>query len=91
MNLLAWLVVGGLIGWLSGRVMMKAMRQPGTVLDTIVGMAGAFGAGYMVGPWMGAGSIDDQSIDLASLTIAVAGAVVLLGVFNLLFRRWLLR
>jgi uncharacterized membrane protein YeaQ/YmgE (transglycosylase-associated protein family) len=89
MNLLAWLLAGSLIGWLSGR-MMKARREPGTALDVIVGMAGAFAAGYLIAPWLGIGSIHQQEFDLASLTVGVTGAVVLLGLFNL-FRRRLLR
>lgn len=88
MNLLAWLVAGGLIGWLSGR-MMQARSEPGTVLDVIVGMAGAFVAGYLVAPWLGIGSIHQQEVDLASLTVGVTGAVVVLGVFNLFRRRFL--
>ena len=50
MNVIIWLVVGGLIGWLASRI-MNTDAQQGIGLNVIVGVIGALLAGWLVTPW----------------------------------------
>jgi uncharacterized membrane protein YeaQ/YmgE (transglycosylase-associated protein family) len=81
-NLLAWLVVGGVLGWLAGR-MAKAEDPQGALPYVLVGIVGSLVGGYLIGPLLEPGSIDRADFGAASLLLAATGAVLLLGVFGL--------
>ena len=85
MNLIIWLIVGGVIGWLAS-LMMRTDGQQGIVLNVVVGIVGAFLAGWFVSPMVGVGTINQNNFSLASLLVSLIGAVVLLAIVNL-FRR----
>jgi uncharacterized membrane protein YeaQ/YmgE (transglycosylase-associated protein family) len=78
------IIVGGVIGWIASKIMRTDAEQ-GIFLNIMVGcigsMIGKFIAGQMFG-LTGAGLRD--GLDLASLTVALAGAVLLLGIVNLI-------
>ena len=40
MNLLIWLVVGGLLGWIASKI-MRTDAQQGVILNVVVGIIGA--------------------------------------------------
>ena len=80
MHFIAWLVIGGVIGWLAS-IVMRTDAQQGILLNIVVGIVGAFLAGLV----MGGGSINQQ-INLTSILASLVGAIVLLGIVNL-FRR----
>ena len=80
MNLIIWLIVGGVIGWLAS-IIMRTDAQQGILLNIVVGIVGAFLAGLV----MSGGSIN-QAINLSSILASLVGAVVLLAIVNL-FRR----
>ncbi|MEY4651548.1 MAG: hypothetical protein RI884_129 [Pseudomonadota bacterium] len=84
MNFLIWLIVGGVVGWLASLV-MRTDAQQGILLNVIVGIVGAFIAGWVVSPMVGVGSIN-EGISIGSFLVSLVGAVVLLAVVNL-FRR----
>ena len=44
MNLLIWLIIGGIIGWLAS-IVMKTNGQQGIILNVVVGIVGAMIAG----------------------------------------------
>lgn len=85
MNLIIWLVVGGLIGWVASLLMDTDARQ-GLVLNVVVGIVGAFIGGYFLGPLVGGGTINQSDFSLPSLGVSLLGAVILLAVVKL-FRR----
>ena len=85
MNLIIWLIVGGLIGWLASMV-MKTDGQQGIILNVIVGIVGAMLAGWFISPLVGVGTINQDNFSLPALLISFVGAVVLLGAVNLLRR-----
>ena len=61
MNLIIWLVVGGLIGWLASLI-MKTDAQQGLVLNVVVGIVGALLGGWLLSPsWVPAASIKATS------------------------------
>ena len=41
MNLIIWLIVGGILGWLASIVMRRDAQQ-GILLNVVVGIVGAF-------------------------------------------------
>ena len=55
MNLIIWLVVGGIIGWLASLV-MKTDAQQGMILNVVVGIVGALLGGWLLSPLLGAGT-----------------------------------
>jgi uncharacterized membrane protein YeaQ/YmgE (transglycosylase-associated protein family) len=85
MNIVIWLIVGGVIGWLAS-LMMRTDAQQGVLLNVVVGIVGAFIGGLLVGPLLGSGSINTSGINLPSLLVSLIGAVILLAIVNL-FRR----
>jgi uncharacterized membrane protein YeaQ/YmgE (transglycosylase-associated protein family) len=84
MNLILWLIVGGIVGWLASLI-MKTDAQQGILLNVIVGIVGAFIGGWLISPLVGAGTIN-EGFSVASLLVSLVGAVILLAVVNL-FRR----
>jgi uncharacterized membrane protein YeaQ/YmgE (transglycosylase-associated protein family) len=85
MNLIVWLILGGIVGWLAS-LLMRTDGQQGIVLNVVVGVVGAFLAGWFISPLVGVGTINQNNFSLASVLVSLIGAVVLLAVVNL-FRR----
>lgn len=84
-NLIIWLVAGGLIGWLAS-VVMHTDGQQGIVLNVLVGVAGAAIGGWILSPLLGVGTIDQDVFNVGALLVSLIGAIVLLALINL-FRR----
>jgi uncharacterized membrane protein YeaQ/YmgE (transglycosylase-associated protein family) len=89
MNVIVWLAVGGVIGWLASLV-MKTDNQQGLLLNVVVGIAGAVLAGWVISPLVGGGTINQANFSPTSLIVSFLGALVLLAVINL-FRRGAVR
>jgi uncharacterized membrane protein YeaQ/YmgE (transglycosylase-associated protein family) len=85
MNLIIWLVVGGVIGWVAS-LMMKTDGQQGMFLNVVVGVVGAILAGWFISPLVGIGTINQDNFSLPSLLVSLVGAVVLLAIVNLIRR-----
>jgi uncharacterized membrane protein YeaQ/YmgE (transglycosylase-associated protein family) len=85
MNLIIWLVVGGIIGWLAS-IVMKTDAQQGIVLNVVVGIVGALIGGWLLSPLLGAGTVNQGDLSLPGLVVSFGGAVILLLVVNLLRR-----
>ena len=66
MNLIIWLVVGGVIGWLAS-ILMKTDGQQGLFLNVIVGIVGAMLAGWFIAPMLGTGTINQNNFSAPSL------------------------
>ena len=84
-NLIAWLVVGGIIGWVASMV-MRTDAQQGMLLNIVVGIVGAALGGWLLSPLLGVGTINQGVFTLGALLVSLLGAVVLLAVVNLLRR-----
>jgi uncharacterized membrane protein YeaQ/YmgE (transglycosylase-associated protein family) len=85
MNLIVWLVVGGLIGWVASLI-MKTDGQQGIFLNVIVGVVGAILAGWFISPMVGVGTINQNNFSLPSLLLSLVGAAILLAIVNLVRR-----
>lgn len=84
MSIIVWLIIGGIVGWLAS-IIMKTNGQQGIFLDIVVGVVGAVIGGWLFGPMLGAGSIN-EGISVMSFVVSLIGAVILLAIVNL-FRR----
>ena len=79
------LIVGGVAGWLASLVMNRDASM-GLFWNIVVGIVGSLIGNMFVGPLLGvSGSV--QEFSLTGLIIAFVGAVVLLGVANLIQRK----
>lgn len=85
MNIIIWLVVGGVVGWLAS-VLMRTDAQQGIVLNVIVGIVGAALGGFFISPIVGMPTINQGVISAGSLLVSLLGAVVLLAIVNLVRR-----
>lgn len=86
MNLLLWIVIGGVIGWIASKIMGTDAEQ-GVILNIVVGVIGAFIAGMFLSPLLGVGTINQNNFSLPSLLVSLGGAIVLLAIVNLFRRR----
>ncbi len=84
-NVIIWLVVGGVLGWLAS-IVMKTDAQQGIILNVIVGIVGAVLGGWLLGPLFGTGTINQDNLSLPSLLVSFLGAIILLAIVNLLRR-----
>ena len=81
MSWLAWIIVGGIAGWLASRFMSSRL---GLVTDIVVGIVGAFIGGFLMNS-VGAQGV--TGFDLWSVIVASIGAVVLLWALRLVSNR----
>lgn len=86
MNLIIWLVVGGLVGWVASLLMGTDARQ-GVVLNVVVGIVGALLAGFVLVPLIGGSTINSGDFSAFGLMISLLGSVLLLFVVGLVRRR----
>ncbi len=81
MGCISWLVVGLVVGTVA-KFLMPGRDPGGFIVTTLLGIAGAVVGGY-VGTFLGLGSF--QGFDLRSLGLAVAGALILLAIYRVIF------
>src|SRR5206468_4045481 len=84
-NIIVWLVVGGLIGWVASLI-MKTDAQQGIFLNIVVGIVGAAVAGWLISPLIGVPSINQNVFSVGAFIVSLLGAIVLLGIVNLIRR-----
>lgn len=85
MNILLWIVFGGLAGWVASLI-VGTDAQMGIVTNVIVGIVGAVIGGYLA-DWIGASGTPgtDRPTTVIAFIFAVIGAVILLVLLNLIF------
>ena len=83
MNVIVWLVVGGVIGWAASSIMRT---QEGMLLNVVVGIVGAALGGWFLSPLVGVSTINQSNFSVPSLLVSFLGAVILLAVVNLVRR-----
>lgn len=78
MGIIIWLIMGGLVGWVASLI-MGTDGQQGIILNIVVGIVGALIGGWLIGPMIGAGSIN-EGITVMSFIVSLIGAVILLAI-----------
>jgi uncharacterized membrane protein YeaQ/YmgE (transglycosylase-associated protein family) len=87
MNLIIFLIVGGLIGWIASKIMGTDAQQ-GLLLNIVVGIVGAFLGGLIFGWITGEPGIGlDDPLDIGKILVSIAGACVLLFLWKMISGR----
>jgi uncharacterized membrane protein YeaQ/YmgE (transglycosylase-associated protein family) len=82
MSILGWIVLGLIAGFIGSKVVNK--QGEGLILDIVLGVVGAIVGGFIF-TRLGAQGVN--GFNLYSMFVAVVGAIVVLLVYHLLFRR----
>ncbi len=84
-NLIGWLIVGGLVGWIASMI-MRTDAQQGVILNVVVGIVGAALAGWVISPLVGLPTINQSAFSVGAFVVSLLGAIILLGIVNLVRR-----
>lgn len=76
MQLVLWIIFGGIIGWVAS-IIMKTNAQQGIILNVIVGIIGAAFGGIIMSFF---GQHGMSGFNLYSFLVALLGSVVLLAI-----------
>jgi uncharacterized membrane protein YeaQ/YmgE (transglycosylase-associated protein family) len=85
MNLIIYLIVGAIVGYVASRI-MHTNSQQGLLMDIVVGVVGAFLAGFLISPLLGVGTIND-AITLPTVLVSLLGAIILLAIYKMVTGR----
>ena len=85
MSIIGWIVLGLLAGVVAKAIMPGAERV-GIVLTTLLGVAGALLGGF-IATALGFGDPIDEFFDLSTWVAAIAGALLILFIWNAIHRR----
>ncbi len=80
MNILIYLVVAAVIGWVASVIMKD---RSNIIINIVVAVVGAFLAGYFISPLLGIGTIND-AITIETMLVTLVGAIILIGIVQLL-------
>jgi uncharacterized membrane protein YeaQ/YmgE (transglycosylase-associated protein family) len=84
MNIIIYLIAGAIVGYIASRI-MRTNSQQGLILDIVVGVIGAFLAGYFISPLLGIGTIND-AITIPTMLVTLLGSVILLWIYKIVRR-----
>jgi len=82
MNLIIYLIVAAVIGWVATEIMHD---RSNLLINIVVAVVGAFLAGYFLSPIFKVGTIND-AFTIPTMLVTLLGSIILLAVVNL-FRR----
>lgn len=82
-NILIWLMLGGLIGWAASALLRMRESIP---LNVIVGIVGAVVGGWFLSPFVGVSTINQGNFSVPGLIVSFFGAVILLLIVNFVRR-----
>lgn len=84
MNILLWVIFGGLAGWIASLI-VGTDESMGLLTNVVVGIIGAFLGGWIADKtgWGGAAGAE-RPTTLISFATAVLGAIILLFILNLI-------
>jgi uncharacterized membrane protein YeaQ/YmgE (transglycosylase-associated protein family) len=82
MNLLIYLVVAAIIGYVATQLMRD---RSNLLINIIVAIVGAFLAGYFLSPIFKVGTIND-AITIPTMLVTLLGAIILLAIVHFVRR-----
>jgi uncharacterized membrane protein YeaQ/YmgE (transglycosylase-associated protein family) len=83
MNIIIYLVVAAVIGWVASVIMKD---RASILINIIVAIVGAFLAGWFISPLLHVGTIND-AITFPTMMVTLLGAIILIAIVHLLRRR----
>src|SRR5690606_31032633 len=82
-NILVWIIVGAIAGWLAS-IVMKTNASQGLMTDIIVGIVGGLIGGFVLNLIGVGGAV--TGLNLGSILVAFIGAIILLALLRMLRR-----
>jgi len=87
MNIVIWLLAGGVVGWTACLVLKANMAR--TMFASIaIGTVGAFLGGVLLAPLVGNGPANPNDFNPFALFVALASAIACLIIGNMIYRRY---
>jgi len=83
MNILIYLIVAAVIGWVATELMHD---RSNLLINIVVAVLGAFLAGYFLSPFFNVGTIND-AITVPTMLVTLLGAIILLAIVHMVRRR----
>jgi uncharacterized membrane protein YeaQ/YmgE (transglycosylase-associated protein family) len=83
MNIIIYLVAAAIIGWVASEIMHD---RASLLMNILVGVVGAFLAGYFLSPIFGVGTIND-AVNLPTMLVTLVGAIIVIALVHLIRRR----
>ena len=76
MNVILWIVFGGIVGWLAS-IIMKTEKDMGVGMNVVVGIVGSLLGGWLFTLF---GGPDVTGFNITSFIVAIIGSVILLAI-----------
>ncbi len=82
MNILIYLIVAAVIGWIATDLMHD---RSNLLINIVIAVLGAFLAGYLLSPIFHVGTIN-EAITIPTMLVTLLGSIVLLAIIRVLRR-----
>lgn len=83
MNIVYWIIFGGIVGWIAS-ILTRTNTRQGILMDIFVGLVGSIIGGWIASAFGGG---DINVLTLAGFIFSIVGAVVFLIAFHYIRRR----
>ena len=86
MNIIAWLVLGAIAGYLAG-FLVKGDEGYGVIGHVVLGIVGALVGGFLASLLFNVSDPIQGALDFSTIVVSVIGAIIAVVVFNLVTGR----
>jgi uncharacterized membrane protein YeaQ/YmgE (transglycosylase-associated protein family) len=86
MNIIAWLVLGAIAGYLAG-FLVKGDEGYGVIGHVVLGIVGALVGGFLASLLFNVSDPIQGALDISTIVVSVIGAIIAVVVFNLVTGR----
>ena len=86
MNIIAWLVLGAIAGYLAG-FLVKGDESYGVIGHVVLGIVGALVGGFLASLLFNVSDPIQGALDISTIVVSVIGAIIAVVVFNLVTGR----
>ncbi len=84
MGIISWIIVGGIAGWLAGK-MMNMDKSTGALANIIIGIIGGSIGGFIMDNFFGKSGA--YGINPYSIFVSFLGSIILIAVVRLISRK----
>ena len=86
MNIIAWLILGAIAGYLAG-FLVKGDESYGVIGHIVLGIVGALVGGFLASLLFNVSDPIQGALDISTIVVSVIGAIIAVVVFNLVTGR----
>lgn len=87
MNVVSWMLAGGLVGW-AGYSFLHFNAGRGLMVSIVIGTVGGFFGGKVLAPVLTAAAAGPGELSASALLFAAAVAAAFVALGNLVYERW---